>query len=130
MPIDYKKYPEDWLTRIRPAVLERANNCCEECKVENHAVGARDLSGKWHSERSINCLNSDAGFFLFGDKFPKIIKIVLTIAHLDHDADNKDIKIERLRAWCQRCHLNYDRPRHIANRKKNFNKKHGIQTLF
>lgn len=44
-------------------------------------------------------------------------QIVLTIAHLDHDKENHQVSIDRLRAWCQQCHLNYDRPRHIQNRK-------------
>ena len=36
-------------------------------------------------------------------------RIVLTIAHLDHDEDNWKVSDERLRAWCQRCHNRYDR---------------------
>lgn len=35
-------------------------------------------------------------------------KIILTIAHLDHDETNWDVTIDRLRAWCQLCHLQYD----------------------
>jgi len=34
--------------------------------------------------------------------------VVLTIAHLDHDETNMDIKDDRLMAMCQWCHLNYD----------------------
>lgn len=29
MPIDYKKYPTNWLTEIRPRIMLRANNTCE-----------------------------------------------------------------------------------------------------
>ncbi|MEO1627897.1 MAG: hypothetical protein AAFV25_22300 [Bacteroidota bacterium] len=42
MPIDYDDYPDDWLTVIRPKVLERANHCCEgspkypACRVPNY----------------------------------------------------------------------------------------------
>jgi hypothetical protein len=39
---------------------------------------------------------------------PKRIKVVLTIAHLDHDETNMDVKDERLMAMCQLCHLRYD----------------------
>ena len=35
MPIDYLKYPPNWKTEIRPAILDRANNCCEVCGVPN-----------------------------------------------------------------------------------------------
>jgi hypothetical protein len=34
--------------------------------------------------------------------------VVLTIAHLDHDELNHEVKDERLKALCQHCHLNYD----------------------
>ena len=36
-------------------------------------------------------------------------RIVLTVAHLDHDATNWEIEIDRLRALCQRCHIRYDK---------------------
>ena len=29
MPIDYKKYPPNWLTEIRPRILKRAGGRCE-----------------------------------------------------------------------------------------------------
>lgn len=40
----------------------------------------------------------------------KIIEIVLTVAHLDHQPENCDP--QNLKAWCQRCHLHYDRDHH------------------
>ncbi len=38
MPIDYKKYPPNWKTEVRPRILRRANNCCELCGIENYAI--------------------------------------------------------------------------------------------
>ena len=38
----------------------------------------------------------------------KKVKVVLTVAHLDHDEENHEVKDERLAALCQWCHLNYD----------------------
>ena len=38
----------------------------------------------------------------------KQIRVVLTIAHLDHDEENHDVSDDRLAALCQQCHLNYD----------------------
>lgn len=38
MPINYKDYPSNWKTEIRPAILERAKNCCESCGVKNHSL--------------------------------------------------------------------------------------------
>lgn len=44
MPIDYKKYPANWKTEIRPRILERAQNRCELCGVENYTI--RDNGSK------------------------------------------------------------------------------------
>lgn len=90
MPINYKEYPANW-GEIRDRILLRAKNKCEECGLINHSIVARGNGKK--------------------------TKIVLTIAHLDHDKLNHDVKDERLKALCQKCHLAYDLPRHIANRK-------------
>jgi 5-methylcytosine-specific restriction endonuclease McrA len=80
MPIDYKKYPPNWKSEMRPRILKRAGNRCEFCGAENHQP--HPLTGS---------------------------KVVLTIAHLDHDPQNWDVKDERLAALCQKCHLAYDR---------------------
>ncbi len=87
MPIDYRKYPPDWKTRIRPDILRRANNRCEICGVENGATVMR----KEHCP----------------------VKIVLTIAHLDHDRTNNDYG--NLMALCQKCHLGLDMEQHRRN---------------
>ena len=39
---------------------------------------------------------------------PKKVKVILTIAHLDHDETNHEVKDDRLMAMCQICHLRYD----------------------
>jgi hypothetical protein len=38
MPIDYSRYPSDWLKAIRPRIMARASNCCEECGLEHGAT--------------------------------------------------------------------------------------------
>ena len=53
-------------------------------------------------------------------------KIILTIAHLDHDETNWDVKDDRLAALCQSCHLQYDAP---EKKRRAFLKKYK-QTLF
>jgi hypothetical protein len=128
MPIDYKKYPVNWKSEIRPAILERAKHCCEECGVANYATGARDLAGNWHNSKQICNMNSDVGYGYFGTYGVKDIKIVLTIAHLDHDINNNDPA--NLKALCQKCHLNYDKDQHRQSSRKTINKKKGLQELF
>lgn len=81
--------------RIRAAILERAGHKCEGspgfypgCRVEN---------GKPHP-----CTGS---------------RVVLTIAHLDHNPANNEPS--NLRALCQRCHLAYDLDEHLRVRAHN-----------
>ncbi len=133
-PINYADYPVNWKTEIRPAILKRANNCCESCKVENYSIVFRgfinrnqptekeiyqDIEGRVFDADNSNLLFTD--FFasiypLNGNPESKAIKIVLTIAHLDHCIKNNNY--ENLRAWCQRCHNRYDSVNRRENRKK------------
>lgn len=97
-------YPPNW-KEIRQSILERACHHCEECQAPNHSVGARDRFGDFHLEDDIHNMNSDVGEHYFGE-FPKMIKIILTIAHLDHDPTNNEPA--NLKALCQKCHNRYD----------------------
>jgi hypothetical protein len=117
-PENKHKYPWNWDSISRRIRVERAGNRCETCGVENGAVGARDKDGAWHDEAAIHGMNNDMGQAAFLLGFPKMIKIVLTVAHLDHNPANCD-GMERglpmlpkeksnLRAWCQKCHNGYD----------------------
>lgn len=103
MPIDYSKYPKDWLTTIRPRILERAKNKCECCGLVN---GSNVHSFKESGNTIWRYLNTPNEWYDKGQ--PKMVKVVLTIAHLDHDETNHDVKDERLKAMCQLCHLRYD----------------------
>lgn len=96
MPIDYSKYPPNWKTEIRPAILKRDGDRCKFCGVRNYEPAQRGN---------------------------KVIRIVLTIAHLDHDIANNDYS--NLAALCQRCHLRYDSDHHKANAQRTRNLKRG-----
>lgn len=123
MPINYKLYPANWKTEIRPAILERAKHCCEVCGLRNHLVGYRNRDGLF-----IEChewLYRESKFTPDGHK---VIKIVLTIAHLDHDITNNDPA--NLKALCQKCHLNYDKDLHRENSRATIENKKGLQKLF
>lgn len=135
MPIDYKKYPPNWKTEIRPAILERANNCCEYCLVPNYKYIIRgtyndvevyqdDDGNIWDASTSRH-IGSD----YVGEVHPTntFIKIVLTVAHLDHDTNNNDYK--NLKALCQRCHLNYDKEHHAKNSRQTLKRKKGLMEI-
>ncbi|MEL6218299.1 MAG: hypothetical protein AAFR79_07510 [Pseudomonadota bacterium] len=89
------RYPANW-KQISKEIREAAGNRCEgsplypDCRAEN---------GKPHPVTGS--------------------KVVLTVAHLDHQPENCDRS--NLRAWCQRCHNAYDAPmrrKGIADRAK------------
>ncbi|MEZ4529058.1 MAG: hypothetical protein R2941_24360 [Desulfobacterales bacterium] len=83
MPCDYRKYPENWFSEIRPAILKRAGNCCEGI---DRFPKCFAINGEFHP---------DTGS-----------RVVLTIAHMNHDIE--DSRPENLRALCQRCHNTHD----------------------
>ncbi len=107
----------------RALVLERAGHACEclgECG-DDHAGGRCNLlnelpivrdpeqPARWrHHPRPDQCPRLDG---CRGGC--RGVVVVLTVAHLDHDPGNNDP--ERLRAFCQRCHLRYDRHEHGKN---------------
>ena len=137
MPCDYRLYPKDWKA-IRLRILERDGYCCKECGVGNGAVGYRDKDGKFYLWSYIEDCLENHGRDLFDDVLSncfdkngnptKAIKIVLTVAHLNHDVnDNSD---ENLAALCQLHHLRHDIKQHKANSRETNRKKKGLQNLF
>lgn len=137
-PENVHRYPADW-PQIRDLVLRRAHNRCETCQVENYALGGRTRRGLWlpalplgekllrlewpppgtiaFCGHLMGVLGNDAHYV--GEDL-RIIRIVLTIAHLDHTPEN--CALDNLRALCQRCHLAYDQLHHqqtaYANRRR------------
>lgn len=103
MPFDRSKYPPDW-REIAASVRARAGDKCEGTP---HFPDCRAVNGKPHPVTGS--------------------RVVLTVAHLDHDTTHNDP--ENLRALCQRCHLDWDLDYHMANaRHTRWLKKLGGQT--
>jgi hypothetical protein len=113
MPINYKEYPSNWKTEIKPAVKLRSGDKCEFCGAPNHTWIYRHFKGKKDWRIAPEGMEMEA-MSLDGTKF---IYIVLTTAHLDHDKLNHGVSVDRLRDLCQRCHLKHDMDHHVANRK-------------
>lgn len=119
MPINYDLYPKNWHTEIRPRILERANNCCELCGVENsrwvwqhpsiHYLFSQEaqVASRWYG--ASEATEPQHGYL-----------VVLTISHTNHDiTDNRD---ENLQALCQTCHLRHDADYHAMNRVREKNR--------
>jgi len=120
-----KRYPANWRA-LRAAVLERAGNCCEgspaypDCRVPNGAWRVRE-TGMWSMDLDA-CVQ-------YAEEDREITRVVLTIAHLDHDElETQDIS--RLRAWCQKCHLTYDAKHHAQNARQTRHARKAIGELF
>ncbi len=108
--MDRSRYPDDWEAISEYIRFRRAGNKCERCGAENYKP--HPVTGSL---------------------------VMLTVAHLDHDPENtpslEEIKAgdprgERLKALCQRCHLNHDRPRHIEKAILTRDRKKGQLQLF
>jgi hypothetical protein len=104
MPVDYKRYPDDWAAISLFIRKERAGNKCEWCGVENGVPLPSGRKGK----------------------------VVLTVAHLGtphadgtpgDKHDKFDVRPENLAALCQACHLRYDLEDHIQHAKETRAKK-------
>lgn len=117
MPIDYKNYPADWKTVIRPRILHREGHCCKWCGVLNKSDLPRKCCTKPDYDERQKCRTC-------GKRRPRV---VLTIAHLDHNPKNNDD--DNLAALCQRCHLAYDQVHHAKNARITRQKKRELQTV-
>ncbi len=98
MPIDYKEYHPKWKLISHLIRKVRAKNKCEFCGVINYGLSKTGT------------------------------KVVLTVAHLDHDKKNN--RFSNLKALCQRCHLHHDQEHHIYNRKYGRKAKDNQYSLF
>lgn len=124
-------YPprKEWAA-IRAEVLAREGNACKFCGAPNGEIILRDFEENWYLYKDASDFNSVVGLALFGeDSNP--VKIVLTIAHLDHDPTNNGEPGNRpnLAALCQLHHLRYDAKHHAANARKTRNARRGFIEL-
>jgi glyoxylase-like metal-dependent hydrolase (beta-lactamase superfamily II) len=103
MPCDYSLYPADWFAEVRPRILARAGDRCEECGIANgnyRWYWTDDLGDGWSE------VGPEEAARLRGEG-RSVRRVVLTISHTDHDVTNNDDS--NLRALCQRCHNWHDR---------------------
>lgn len=91
MPFHKERYPANW-KEISLRIRARADGKCEFCGAENYKP--HPITGS---------------------------KVVLTVAHLDHNPQN--CADENLKSLCQRCHLRYDLEHHKRNSANTRHKK-------
>ena len=110
-PENRDRYPKNWKSEIVPRIRARSANRCEctgQCGIghtgSSHFWSLGDRCGKYN------------GMPIDDIEGPKI---VLTVAHLDHQPEN--CADDNLLHMCQRCHNRYDAPmrrRGIAERAR------------
>lgn len=119
MPIkDPSAYPPNWKSEIRPRILARADNRCEQCGVQNHIEIVRsDIDAAYYIVYEPN----EGGYrYMDGSQMRlseipeeyghlKHVRIVLTIAHWP-DPTPSNCRDDNLLALCQRCHNTLDAP--------------------
>lgn len=151
-PENRARYPANW-PEIRAAILARAGHRCEHSDAAGHRCRARHRAlGYWregelwrlpvgfeHLQRRVWRFDQlsqalresgvDRPMTLQCSEGPlKIIRVILTIAHLDHQPENCDPS--NLRALCQRHHLAHDQDHHRRNAQATRRARSGTAELF
>lgn len=98
-PENRHRYPPNWREISIGIRQGRAGGRCEQCGVPN-GIWRNNATGQWTEDVGL----ADA-WMLDGDH---LARIVLTVAHLDHDPRHNDPS--NLKALCQRCHNRHDAP--------------------
>jgi hypothetical protein len=131
-------YPDNWNTEIRPNILKRAKNKCEQCGLPNYCIIHRTSkygSGFIEKPQGTVLLNEIAtkgastcklarqiaNDLNKGDRYWKVV--VLSVAHLDHCTENN--REGNLKALCQSCYLLHDRYQYLKNSRITRLKKSG-----
>lgn len=131
------RYPKDWKA-ISLRIRERAGQKCEKCNAPNGQLIIREQSEDYHFEPTYVTMRNEIfsaedgrligrAYFSARD-ISKAVKVVLTVAHLDHMPEN--CADDNLRAWCQRCHNIYDMPMRKAGTKERRTSSKAISDLF
>lgn len=127
MPIrasEKARYPKDWKA-ISARIRESDGNRCKHCQVPNGAsvLRLRVDESQWCIPKNGEEQSSEWLSIWRGP-----IRIVLTVAHLDHQPEN--CADENLAALCQRCHLRYDSAHHRKNAAVTRRSRKAIGDLF
>ena len=126
-------YPIDWPQLSAAIRFGRAGGACEGCG-RPHGLTVYHLGdGRWW-DASIGAWRDGQGHTL--RSLPTIedlgrirtTRVVLAAAHRDHDTTNNQDR--NLAAFCQRCHINHDRPEHRRRRWRTLFRRRAMGDLF
>ena len=110
MTFQAHRYPRDW-KQITAGIRLRTNNACAQCRAPNGETIVRDDERKVyvlpHGETFDARTGAFVGYTRGSELDGRSVRVVLTVAHLDHDETNN--ADDNLAALCQKCHLAHDR---------------------
>lgn len=125
-----KRYPKNWAFISADIRYNRANDRCERCGLPNGEIIQR-LPNNRYKIMSFEELDRIQYYVeQWGSpinrvfKMLRISKVVLTVAHLDHNEQNNDYS--NLLALCQKCHFNHDKEDNIKRKSQARSPKGGI----
>jgi hypothetical protein len=133
-PENKGRYPANWKD-IRAAILARAGDCCEQCKVPNGARiarGAGPFAGTFQRDDA-EVYDAETGQHIARVRMSEyqvknMVTIVLTIAHLDHQPEN--CAPDNLRALCQMHYLRHDAAHHAETARATRHERKAMGDLF
>ena len=127
-------YPIDWPQISHWVRFVRARGRCKACGRPHGGTVHHLGDGRWWDEhRRIwrdgkgRKVPSPA---LTADAPARTTKVVLAAAHLDHDPSHCGPRHRNLKAFCQRCHLLYDRPEHRRRIRLTLQRRRALGDLF
>ncbi len=110
MTFKARRYPKNWRA-IREGVRLRTNNQCAQCRAPNGEAIVRADDGRTYmlpGGQVFDAANGTPRGYARGSEYDgRLVRVVLTVAHLDHNEANNDPA--NLSALYQRCHLAHDR---------------------
>lgn len=125
-------YPADWRQISLRVRYEIASGRCQHCGRPDRKWVRRLDDGRWFDDVIGSWRNGSGD--PTADPQPaqlasvRATYVVLAAAHVDHAPQN--CAAGNLRAWCQRCHLLHDAPRHRVQRWITMRRRYACGDLF
>jgi hypothetical protein len=111
-PENKHRYPSNWNQISAEIRFTRARNRCEMCGIANNLIIKRYKNQTWRQacpaeiEMVFSRIKNSRTSFTESLKYHGLVRVILTVAHLDHNPENCDET--NLKAMCQKCHNTYD----------------------
>lgn len=120
-------YPIDWPQLSGVIRFDRAGGRCEGCGRPHKTLVCHLGDGRWW--------DAETGQWRGGPRPTgrdmaqlRVTYVVLSTCHRNHD--ESDCAPRNLAAWCQSCHIRYDRPEHERRRRLTYLRRWALGDLF